>query len=101
MARWIRRTLTLTHADPDQRADLEQCPSDAAATGPGELAEGQANPTQRTEPHVGKRGEPQAHLIGRHGGRHGAVSEQVQLAFLDPVLCLSATTIGFLVDETA
>src|SRR4051794_15005941 len=37
------------HADPDQRADLEQFQSDAAATGPGELGEGQANPTQRTE----------------------------------------------------
>src|SRR3954465_8275268 len=34
------------HADLDQRADLEQLQPDAAATGPGELGEGQANPTQ-------------------------------------------------------
>src|SRR4051794_7256771 len=29
------------HADPHQRADLEQFQPDAAATGPGELGEGQ------------------------------------------------------------
>src|SRR3954453_4612476 len=44
------------HADPDQRADLQQCPPDAAATGPGELGEGQTDAAQRAEQHVGKRG---------------------------------------------
>src|SRR4051812_46556557 len=42
------------HADLYQRADLEQFQPDAAATGPGELGEGQANPAQRAEQHVGK-----------------------------------------------
>src|SRR5215213_4439291 len=51
------------HTDPDQRADLQQFQPDTAATGPGELSEGQANPAQRAEQHVGKRGEPQAHLV--------------------------------------
>src|SRR3954463_3736953 len=85
------------HADLDQRADLEQLQPDAAATGPGELGEGQANPTQCTEQHVGKRGKPQAQLIGPHGGCRGAVSEQVQLAFLDPVLHLAAGTVDPLI----
>src|SRR3954452_86108 len=85
------------HADLYQRAELQQFQPDAAATGLGELVEGQANPTQRTEQHVGKRGEPQAQLIGPHGGGRGAVCEQVQLAFLDTVLHLAAGAVDPLV----
>src|SRR4051794_9151290 len=88
------------HADLYQRAELQQFQPDAAATGLGELGEGQANPTQRTEQHVGKRGEPQAQLIGPHGGGRGAVCEQVQLAFLDTVLHLAAGAVDPLVQPS-
>src|SRR5689334_18254508 len=37
------------HADLYQRADLQQVQSDAAATGPGELGERQADAAQRAE----------------------------------------------------
>src|SRR3954468_16690122 len=84
------------HADLYQRAELQQFQPDAAATGLGELGEGQANPTQRTEQHVGKRGEPQAQWVGAHGRRRGALSEQVQLTFLDTVLHLAARTVNIL-----
>src|SRR5947209_11085721 len=46
------------HADLYQRADLQQFQPDAAATGPGELGEGQTDAAQRAEQHIGKRGEP-------------------------------------------
>ena len=42
------------HADLYQRADLQQFQPDAAATGPGERGEGQPDPTQRAEQHIGK-----------------------------------------------
>lgn len=74
------------HADLYQRANLQQFQPDGAATGSGKLSEGQSDPAQRTKQHIGKRGKPQAQLIGPHGGRRGAISEQVELAFLDPVL---------------
>src|SRR5690349_13827260 len=82
------------HADLYQRADLEQFQPDAAAAGPGEPGKGQPDAAQRAEQHVGKRGEPQAQLIGPHGGCRGAVSEQVQLAFLDAVLHLATRTVS-------
>src|SRR3954468_21874209 len=85
------------HADLYQRTDLQQFQPDVAATGPGKLGEGQPDPAQRAQQHIGKRSEPQAQLIGPHGGCRGAVSEQVQLAFLDPVLHLAAGTVGPLI----
>src|SRR3954453_6519654 len=85
------------HADLYQRADLEQCQPDVAATGPGKLGEGQPDPAQRAQQHIGKRSEPQAQLIGPHGGRGSAISEQVQLAFLDTVLHLAAGTVDPLI----
>src|SRR2546423_11991311 len=94
MARWMRRTLTLTSAD------LEQFQPDAAATGPGELGEGQADAAQRAEQHVSKRGEPQAQLIGAHGRRRGAVSKQVQLAFLDPIFHLATSAVNPLIQPS-
>src|SRR3954452_1252777 len=88
------------HADLYQRADLQQFQPDAAATGPGELAEGQADAAQRAQQHVGKRGEPQAQLIDPHGGGRGAVCEQVQLAFLDTVLDLAAGAVDPLIQPS-
>ena len=58
----------------------------------------QADPAQRAEQHIGHRGEPQAQLVGAHGGRRGAVGEQVELAFLDAVLHLAAGAVDPLVE---
>src|SRR4051795_8876321 len=91
------REVDPAYADLDQRTDLQQVQPDSAATGPGELGEGQTDAAKRTEQHIGKRGEPQAQLIGPHGGGRGALSEQVQLAFLDPVLHLAPRTVDPLI----
>jgi len=40
---------------------------------------------ERAEQDIGQRGEPEAQRVGAHGGGRGAVGEQVELAFLDPV----------------
>src|SRR4051794_1952264 len=44
--------------------------------------------------------EPQAQLIGPHGGGRGAVCEQVQLAFLDTVLDLAAGAVDPLIQPS-
>src|SRR3954462_9355703 len=51
------RDMDPAHAEPDQRADLQQFQPDATATGAGELGEGQTDAAQRTEQYVGKRGK--------------------------------------------
>ena len=51
---------------------------------------GKADPAERAEHDIGHGGEPEAELVGAHGGGRGAVGEQVELAFLDPVLHLAA-----------
>ena len=42
-----------------------------------------------------------AQLIGGHGRRRGAVGEQIELAFLDPVLHLAAAQYELLVQSLA
>src|SRR6195952_1108200 len=91
IATWIRRTLIFTSA-PILSSFSRMLPQLARANWV------KASPMRRsTEQHVGKRGEPQAQLIGPHGRRRGAISEQVQLAFLDPVLHLAAGTVDPLI----
>jgi hypothetical protein len=46
---------------------------------------GQADPPQGTEQRITHRGEPQAQLIGPHGGGRGAVGIESKLTFLDAV----------------
>ena len=48
-----------------------------------------ASPMRRSA-QSGHRGEPEAKLIGSHGGGRGAISEQVEQAFLDAALHLTA-----------
>ena len=59
----------------------------------------QADAAQRAEQHIGHRGEPQAQLVGAHGGGRGAVGEQIELAFLDAVLHLAAGAVELLVER--
>ncbi len=93
MAILMRRTLMR-----DQRADLEQLEADGAAGGVGEVGVGEADAAQRADQHVGHRGEPQAQLVGAHGGGRGAVGEEVELALLDAVLHLAAGAVDLLVE---
>ncbi len=44
----------------------------------------ESDPAESTEQDIGDEGEPEAQLVGMHGGRRGAVGEEVGLAFLDP-----------------
>ena len=66
-------------------ADLEQLEANGAAGGLGEPGVGETDPAERAEQDIGQGGEPAAELVGAHGGGRGAVGEQVELAFLDPV----------------
>ena len=61
----------------------------------------EADATQGAEQHIGHRGEPQAELVGPHGGGRGAVGEEVELAFLDAVLHLAAGAVEVLVEVRA
>src|SRR5712675_1283530 len=72
--------------DADQGADLEELEADRAAGGVGQPGRLEADAAHGLEQHIGHRGEPQAKLIGAHGGRRGAVCEEIELAFLDAVL---------------
>ena len=83
----------------DLGAGLEQGEAERAAGGLGELGVGEANAAQRAEQDVGRRGEPQAQLVGPHGGRRGAGGEQVQLAFLHSVLHVAAGAVDPLVED--
>ena len=68
-------------AEAHERADFEELQPDGAASRIGELGMGKPYPTQRAEQDIGEGGEPQAHLVGPHGCRGGAVGEQIELAF--------------------
>jgi hypothetical protein len=77
-------------ADGDQGADLEQLVADGASGCRGELGVAKAEPTKRLDRVLGKRGEPEPELMGFHGGGRGAIGEQIELHFLDPVLPIAA-----------
>src|SRR6185437_10926443 len=47
---------------------------------------------------IGHRGEPQAQLVGAHGGGRGAVGIQIELAFLDAVFHIAASAVDVLVE---
>src|SRR3954453_16774454 len=95
MATWIRRTLIFTSA-PIFSSFSRMLPQLARANWV------KAKPIRRSAQSstLGKRGEPQAQLIGPHGGGRGAVCEQVQLAFLDTVFHLAAGAVDPLVQPS-
>ena len=90
--------LDAPHADPDLGADLEQLEADGAAGGLGELGVAEADAAQGAEQHIGHRGEPQAELVGAHGGGRRAVGEEVALALLDAVFHLAASAVDLFVE---
>src|SRR5260370_35481 len=91
--------LDAADGDADQRADLEELEADRAAGGMGELCRLEAEAAHSFEEHISHRGEPQAKLVGRHGGGRRAVGEEIELAFLDAVLHLAAGAIAVLVEH--
>ena len=75
---WVGRSdgeLDAPHADAHQGAQLQQFQTDRAAGSLGELRVRQADATQCAEQDVSHGGEPQAELIGSHGGSRGAIGE--------------------------
>jgi hypothetical protein len=58
----------------------------------------EADPPQRAQQYVSKRGEPQAQLIGPHGGARRAVGIKIELTFLDTVFHLAAGAVELLVE---
>lgn len=82
-------------AEPDLGADLEELESDRAAC--GETGSGKCDTPQGGEQDIGHGGEPEAKLVGAHGG--GAVSEEVELALLDTVLHLASGAVEPFVED--
>ena len=68
------------------------------AAGGGEPGTGEADARRRAHRRIGHRGEPQPELVGAHGGRRGAVRQEVEPAPLDAVLGLAAGAAGFLTE---
>ena len=85
------------HAGAHLCPELEQLEANGGDGGIGELAVAQADAAQGVDQHVGHGGEPQAELIGLHGGRRGAIGEQLEL-LADAVLGFSAGAIELLVE---
>ena len=87
-----------TDGDADQRPDLQELEPDGAAGGVRKGGFGKADAPQRADQHIGHRSEPQAQLVGAHGGRRGAIGIKVELAFLDAVLHVAAGAVDVLVE---
>src|SRR6266404_2734734 len=84
-------------ADGDEGTDLEQLAANGAAGGVSEIGRLQGQTAQAVDENVRHRSKPQTELVGRHGVGRGAVSEQVDLTFLDAVLHLAAGAVDFFV----
>src|ERR1700741_2801606 len=90
--------LDASHADTNQGTEFQQLEADGAAGGLGELRMRQPDATERAEQHISHGREPEAELMGTHGGSRGAVGEQIELALLDPVLHLATGAVDHLVE---
>src|SRR5262245_57225232 len=91
------RNLDAAHADPHERADLQQFETDGAAAGLRKWRMIQPNSAHRTHQHVGHRSKPQPQLICPHAGRRGAIRIEVELALLDAIFHVTARAVDFFV----
>ena len=66
------------HAGAHLGPELEQLEANGGDGGIGELAVAQTDAAQGVDKNIGHGGEPQAELIGLHGGRRGAMGEQLE-----------------------
>src|SRR5439155_25433702 len=80
----------------DRGAELERLEAGGAGRGVGELGVAQADAARRVDQHIGHGREPQAELVGLHGGGGAAIGEQLEL-LAHPVLGLAARTVEVLV----
>ena len=83
----------------DDGADLEQATAQDPDLSAGELGTGQTDGAQSFHQHVGERGEQQAELIGPPQMATGAIGEQAELTFLDPILHLAAGAVHRFVER--
>src|SRR6202042_1798858 len=80
------------------RPELEQLEADGRDGGIGELAVAQTDAAQGIDENIGHGRERHAQLIGLHGGRRGAVGEQLEL-FADAILGLAAGAVEILIES--
>ena len=87
------------HTGSHLRPELQQLEPNGRDGGIGELAVAQTDAAQGVDQHIGHGRERHAELIGLHGGRRGAIGEQLEL-LANTVLGLSAGAIELLVEGT-
>ena len=80
------------------RPELEQLEADGRDGGIGELAVAQTDAAQGIDENIGHGRERHAQLIGLHGGRRGAVGEQLEL-LANAVLGLAAGAVEILIER--
>ena len=90
---WMRLVLCRTWA-----AILRSLRRIEPAGGSGEAGSGKRQASQGREQDIGHGGEPEAKLVGAHGGCGGPVGEQVELALLDAVFHLASGAVEVLVE---
>ena len=86
-------------AASDLGADFEELEAYGGACGFGEASACERDASERGEQDIGHGGEPEAELVGAHGGCGGAVGEEVELAFLDAVLHLASGAVELFVED--
>ena len=87
------------HAGAHLRAELQQLEPNGRDGGIGELAMAQTDAAQGIDENIGHGRERHAELIGLHGGRRGAIGEQLEL-LANTVLGLAACAVELLVEGT-
>jgi hypothetical protein len=87
------------HAGSHLRPELQQLEPNGRDGGACELAVAQTDAVQGIDENVGHGRERHAELIGLHGGRRGAIGEQLEL-FANTVLGLAAGAVEILVEST-
>ena len=81
----------------DDGADLEQTTTQNPDLSTREFGAGQTDAAQSLQQYVGEGSEQQTELIGPPQVATGAIGEQTQLAFLDPVLHLATGAVHLFV----
>ena len=87
------------HAGAHLRPELEQLEANGRDGGIGELAMAQTDAAQGIDENIGHGRERHAQLIGLHGGRRGAIGEQLEL-LANAVLGLAAGAVELLIEGT-
>src|SRR3984957_2040954 len=86
------------YAGTHLRPELEQLEANGRDGGIGELAVAQTDAAQGIDENIGHGRERHAELIGLHGGRRGAISEQLEL-LANAVLGLAAGAVEILIEK--